>query len=51
MLIQLPVMYALSSNWRTPQLQNGRFCGWIWDVEPYYLMPILAAVFTFMSIT
>lgn len=51
MLIQLPVMYALyQAIWRTPQLQNGRFL-WM-DLgrpDPYYLMPILAAVFTFMS--
>ena len=51
MLIQLPVMYALyQAIWRTPQLQNGRFL-WM-DLgrpDPYYIMPILAAVFTFMS--
>lgn len=51
LLIQLPVMWALyQSIYRTPQLQNGRF---LWmdlgHPDPYYVMPILAAVFTFMS--
>ncbi len=51
MLIQLPVMYALyQAIWRTPQLQNGRFL-WM-DLgrpDPYYIMPVLAAAFTFIS--
>ena len=51
MLIQLPVMYALyQAIWRTPQLQNGRFL-WM-DLgrpDPYYIMPILAMIFTFLS--
>lgn len=51
LLIQLPVMYALyQAIWRTPQLQNGRF---LWmdlgKPDPYYIMPILAMVFTFIS--
>lgn len=51
LLIQLPVMYALyQAIWRTPQLQNGRF---LWmdlgKPDPYYIMPILAMVFTFVS--
>ncbi|TSO27035.1 membrane protein insertase YidC [Lactobacillus sp. LL6] len=51
LLIQLPVMYALyQAIWRTPQLQNGRF---LWmdlgKPDPYYVMPILAMVFTFIS--
>ncbi|MGQ5708560.1 YidC/Oxa1 family membrane protein insertase [Lactobacillus sp. PSON] len=50
-VIQLPVMYALyQAIWRTPQLQNGRF---LWmdlgKPDPYYVMPILAMVFTFIS--
>lgn len=50
-LIQLPVMYALyQAIWRTPQLQNGHF---LWmdlgKPDPYYVMPILAMVFTFIS--
>ena len=41
MLIQLPVMYALyQAIWRTPHL--GR-------PDPYYIMPVLAAAFTFIS--
>ncbi|MBD5429483.1 membrane protein insertase YidC [Lactobacillus sp.] len=51
LLIQLPVMWALyQSIYRTPQLQNGHF---LWmdlgHPDPYFVMPILAAVFTFMS--
>lgn len=50
-LIQLPVMYALyGAILRTPQLQTGRF---LWmdlsKPDPYYVMPILAMVFTFLS--
>lgn len=44
-------MYALyQAIWRTPQLQNGRF---LWmdlgKPDPYYVMPILAMIFTFIS--
>lgn len=51
LLIQLPVMYALyMAILRTPQLQNGHF---LWmdlgKPDPYYIMPILAMVFTFIS--
>ena len=51
LLIQLPVMYALyMAIWRTPQLQNGHF---LWmdlgKADPFYIMPILAMVFTFIS--
>lgn len=51
LLIQLPVMYALyMAILRTPQLQNGHF---LWmdlgKPDPYYIMPILAMVFTFLS--
>ena len=50
-IIQLPVMYALyGAILRTPQLQTGRF---LWmdlsKPDPYYIMPILAMVFTFLS--
>lgn len=51
MLIQLPVMYALyQAIYRTPALQNGHFL-WMNLGRPdqYYIMPILAAVFTFAS--
>lgn len=51
MLLQLPVMFALYQTiFRTPQLQDGTF---LWmklgSPDPIYLMPILAAVFTFLS--
>lgn len=51
LLIQLPVMYALYfAIIRTPQLQTGRF---LWmdlsKTDPYYIMPILATVFTFLA--
>lgn len=51
LLIQLPVMYALyQAIWRTPELQNGHF---LWmdlgKPDPYYVMPILAMIFTFIS--
>lgn len=51
MVIQLPVMWALyQAIWRTPELQNGKF---LWmdlgKPDPYYILPILAAVFTFLS--
>lgn len=51
LIIQLPIMYALyGAILHTPQLQNGRF---LWmdlgKPDPYYVMPILAMVFTFIS--
>ena len=51
LIIQLPVMYALyGAILRTPQLQTGRF---LWmdlsKPDPYYIMPILAMAFTFLS--
>jgi YidC/Oxa1 family membrane protein insertase len=51
LLLQLPIMYALyEAIYRTPQLMNGHFF-WMNLGRPdqYYVMPILAAVFTFMS--
>lgn len=51
MVIQLPVMWALyQAIWRTPEMQNGKFF-WM-DLskpDPYYILPILATVFTFLS--
>lgn len=51
LVIQLPVMYALyGAILRTPQLQHGRF---LWmdlsKPDPYFIMPILAMAFTFLS--
>lgn len=51
MLIQLPIMWALyQAIWRTPELKHGTFL-WLQlgHTDPYYVLPILAAVFTFMS--
>lgn len=51
MLIQMPIMIALwQAILRTPELQNGRF---LWmdlgHPDPYMVMPILAAIFTFIA--
>lgn len=51
LLIQLPIMWALYQViWRTSELKNGTF---LWmqlgHTDPYYVMPILAAIFTFIS--
>lgn len=51
LLIQMPIMFALYQTiFRTPELQTGKF---LWmelgKADPYYVMPILAAVFTFLS--
>ncbi|MBT8807091.1 OxaA precursor [Lactobacillus delbrueckii subsp. bulgaricus] len=51
MVIQLPVMWALyQAIWRTPEMQNGKFL-WMDLGKPdqYYILPILATVFTFLS--
>jgi YidC/Oxa1 family membrane protein insertase len=51
LLIQLPIMYALyMAILRTPELQEGHFL-WL-DLskpDPYYIMAILATVFTFLA--
>lgn len=51
LLIQMPFMIALySAIARTPELQAGHF---LWmdlgSYDPYYVLPILAAGFTFLS--
>ncbi|MDF7639923.1 membrane protein insertase YidC [Lactobacillus sp. ESL0791] len=51
LIIQLPVMYALYGVIaRTPQLLTGHF---LWmdlgNPDPYYIMPILSMVLTFLS--
>jgi YidC/Oxa1 family membrane protein insertase len=51
MLVQLPVIYALyAAIWRTHVLRAGSF---LWlklgHPDPYFILPILAAVFTFIS--
>lgn len=51
LIIQLPVMYALyGAIWRTPQLLTGRF---LWmdlgKPDPYFIMPILSMILTFLS--
>lgn len=51
MLVQLPFMYALYQViWRTTELKQGSF---LWmqlgEKDPYYIMAILAGIFTFLS--
>ncbi|WP_261807265.1 membrane protein insertase YidC [Lapidilactobacillus luobeiensis] len=51
MLIQMPFMYALyQAIWRTEALKQGTF---LWmqlgEKDPYYIMAILAGLFTFLS--
>lgn len=51
LIIQLPVMYALyGAIWQTPQLQTGHF---LWmdlgEPDPYFIMPILSMILTFLS--
>lgn len=51
LLIQLPVMWALyQAIWRTNQLRSGTFL-WLQlgHPDPYYVLPILAALFTLAS--
>lgn len=51
MLVQLPIMWALyQAIWRTNQLKTGTFL-WLQlgHTDPYFVLPILAAVFTFIS--
>lgn len=51
LLIQLPIMWALyQAIWRTPELKQGTFL-WLQlgHTDSYYIMPILAALFTFIS--
>jgi membrane protein insertase, YidC/Oxa1 family, C-terminal domain len=51
LVVQLPVMFALyQAIYKTTQLRDGTF---LWmqlgKADPYYIMAILAAVFTFLS--
>ena len=51
MIIQLPIMWALyQAIWPTPELRHGTFL-WLQlgHTDPYYILPILAALFTFLS--
>ncbi|MBB1062509.1 membrane protein insertase YidC [Limosilactobacillus fastidiosus] len=51
LIIQLPIMWALyQAIWRTPQLRHGTFL-WLQlgHSDPYYILPVLAALFTFLS--
>lgn len=51
LLIQLPIMWALyQAIWRTPELRQGTFL-WLQlgHTDPYYILPVLAALFTFLS--
>ena len=51
LIVQLPIIWALyQAIWRTEVLRTGSF---LWlklgDKDPYFVLPILAAVFTFFS--
>lgn len=51
MLVQMPILMALwQSIQRTPDLTQGKF---LWlelgSRDPYFILPILAAIFTFLS--
>lgn len=51
LLVQMPVIYALyQAIWRTDILKSGKF---LWlelgSKDPYFVLPILAAIFTFFS--
>ena len=51
LLVQLPIMWALyQAIWRTPELKTGSFL-WLQlgHTDPYFVLPILAALFTFIS--
>ncbi|TLQ04434.1 membrane protein insertase YidC [Pediococcus stilesii] len=51
LIIQLPVMYALyAAVSRTPALKGGTFL-WLHlgDKDPYFILPVLAALFTLIS--
>lgn len=51
LLIQMPILYALyQAIFRSPVLKTGSF---LWmhlgDKDPYFILPILAAIFTFIT--
>ncbi|KID42452.1 YidC/Oxa1 family membrane protein insertase [Fructilactobacillus fructivorans] len=51
MVVQLPVIFALyQAIWRTHILRTGHFL-WLQlgNPDPYYILPVLAALFTFLS--
>ncbi|WP_289847018.1 membrane protein insertase YidC [Fructilactobacillus ixorae] len=51
LIVQLPIIFALyQAIWRTPALKTGHFL-WLQlgSRDPYFILPILAAVFTFLS--
>ena len=51
LLVQLQIMWALYQViWRTPELKAGSFL-WLQlgQTDPYFVLPILAALFTFIS--
>lgn len=51
MIVQLPIMYALyAAIWRTDVLRAGSFLWFqLGHPDPYFILPILAAIFTFLS--
>ncbi|GLB46097.1 membrane protein insertase YidC 2 [Philodulcilactobacillus myokoensis] len=51
LLVQLPIIWALyQAIWRTHILRTGHFLWFqLGDKDPYFILPVLAAVFTFFS--
>lgn len=51
LLVQLPILWALyQAIWRTNVLKTGQFLWLKLGVkDPYFVLPILAALFTFIS--
>ena len=51
LIVQMPVLFALSQSiYNSPVLKSGKFL-WLQlgSHDPYYVLPVLAAVFTFAS--
>ncbi len=51
LIVQMPVLFALyQSIWRTDILRSGKFM-WLslGHPDPYFVLPVLAALFTFLS--
>lgn len=51
LIIQLPILMALYwSIFQTPELREGKFLWFqLGQSDPYYILPVLAALFTFIS--
>lgn len=51
MIVQLPILFALyQSIWNSKTLKTGQFLWFqLGSSDPYYVLPLLAALFTFVS--